>query len=248
MKINISNFKDLIKKSTLNFSLENVQLKFGEGRVKCNMMSSNSNCIVILDLPNNVLSINDEVDFNLSDPSKDTMPYLNLFEAEEVDIKLYDNRILLKDIERKQKSSISFCSPIIINKFGFENINVKDEDWLTEMKIGVDFVTMFNKIKKVGARFSKVYFTSKDGVFYIETTDKSNEFSNGLSFDLMEVDIPDVTLCFTFKDIVNLMNTIDYNYENFNFKFSYIEAQDRGMLYAYNTDKSENYCLLSTGD
>ena len=56
MKININNFKDVIIKSTMNFSIETLQLRFSD-RIQSDMINGNGTSITILDIPNNIIVI-----------------------------------------------------------------------------------------------------------------------------------------------------------------------------------------------
>lgn len=241
MRINVDNFKELIKKATVNFSIETVQLRFGGGKIQTNMLSSDGNTISLLDVPNDVLDVIDEVDFNFSDPSQGVIPYLNLFDNENVTVRLYENRLTL--VDGQQRSNIGFCSPLVVNLLGVDAIK-EDVDWFFTMDVDDEFGDIFKKIRKIGARFGKVYFEVKDKVMSIETSDKTNQYSNGLRFKLNECEKRDLILSFDYKSMVNLMNVIGER-ENFKFKLTYKEDQELGMLYAQLADGSEKYCLLS---
>lgn len=233
----------MLKKSTLNFLINNVELKFRDGKIKSEMKSGNDSSISILNVNNNVLNTNDDIDFYFSEPSTNVVPYLNLFDAEEVEIELFDNKIVLKD--GNQKSILNFCSPTIITKFGTNSVR-SDVDWFYNEKINSEFVESFNKIKKIGSKFQKIYFEIKDKEFFIETSDKSNEFSNGLKFKIMNIDYDNLILSFDYKDVVNIMTVINGEFENFFMKFAYKKEQEMGMMYVESVDESEKYCLLST--
>jgi len=241
VRINVENFKELIRKSTVNFSIETVQLRFGGTKVKTNMIASDGNTIAILDVQNDVIDVNDEVDFNFSDPSQGVIPFINLFDNEMVTVKLYENRMTL--IDGQQRSNIGFCSPLVVSLLGTESIK-EDVDWFFNMEVDEEFKNIFNKIKKIGARFGKVYFEVKDSVMAIDTSDKTNTYSNGLRFELNDCETEDLTLSFDYKNMVNLMNVIG-DRENFKLKLTYKEEQELGMLYTKLTDDSEKYCLLS---
>ena len=241
MRINVENLKELIRKSTVNFSIETVQLRFGGGKVKTNMISSDGNTIAILDAPNDVIDVNDELDFNFSDPSQGVIPFVNLFDNEMVNVKIYENRMTLMD--GQQRSNIGFCSPLVVSLLGTNNIK-EDVDWFFNMDVDENFKEIFKKIRKIGARFGKVYFEVKDQIMYIDTSDKTNVYSNGLKFELDNCEKENLTLSFDYKNMVNLMNVIG-DRENFKLKLTYKEEQELGMLYTKLTDDSEKYCLLS---
>ena len=206
------------------------------------MKSSDDNSISILDVDNNVVDTNDEIEFNFSEPAHNVIPFLNLFDSEEVDTQIYENRIVLKD--GKQKTTLNFCSPTIINVFGAPSIR-SDVDWFFEKEIDDNFMEYFKKIKKIGTRFQNIYFEMKDNKLFIETSDKSNEFSNGLRFNIDEVEYGNLVLSFSYKDVVNVMSVINENFENFSIKLAYKEEQELGIMFIKSIDESEQYCLFS---
>lgn len=241
MRINVENFKELIRKSTVNFSIETVQLRFGGSKVKTNMIASDGNTIALLDIQNDVIDVTDEVDFNFSDPSQGVIPFLNLFDNETVNVKLYENRMTL--IDGQQRSNIGFCSPLVVSLLGTNSIK-EDVDWFFNMDVNENFKEVFKKIRKIGARFGKVYFEVKDNVMAIDTSDKTNQYSNGLKFELDDCEKENLTLSFDYKSMVNLMSVIG-DREDFKLKLTYKEEQELGMLYTKLMDDSEKYCLLS---
>lgn len=241
MRINVENFKEIIKKATVNFSIETVQLRFGGTKIQTNMISGDGNVISILDIPNDVIDVTDELDFNFSEPSQGVIPFINLFDNETVSLRIYENRMTL--VDGQQRSNIGFCSPLVVSLLGTESIK-EDVDWFFTMEVDEAFKNIFNKIKKIGARFGKVYFEVNDQVMYIDTSDKTNIYSNGLRFELNNCEKENLTLSFDYKNMVNLMNVIGER-DNFKFKLTYKQEQELGMLYAKLTDGSEKYCLLS---
>lgn len=232
----------MLKKATINFSINNVNVKFESGKIKSRMISSDAGSISILNIDNNVVDTNDEIEFNFSDPSVNIVPFLNLFDSEEVNTEIYENRIVLKD--GRQKSTLNFCSPTIVSKFGSDAIR-DDVEWFHEQEIDDNFMESFKKIKKIGTRFQKIYFEVKENELFIETSDKLNEFSNGLRFSLGELEYNNLVLSFDYKDVVNIMTVIDDNFENFTIKFAYKEEQDLGILFVKSVDGAEQYCLFS---
>lgn len=241
MILNVNNLKDVLKKTTLNFSIETIQLKFADGRIKSSVSSSNNNAIAILDLENNVIDTMDETDFNFSEPAQSVIPFLNIFDEETVSLRIYENRITLQS--GRQRTNIGFCSEMIINIFGADTMKT-DLDWFFEFDINAEFKNNFKKIKKIGARFGNVYFEVKEGNVIIETSDKTNQYSNGLRFNIGQSRSSDLVLCFDYKDMVNLMTVLDER-EDFSMSLVYKEEQELGMLYAKNLDERERYFLLS---
>lgn len=241
MKINLKSFENVLRKATINFSIETVQLKFREN-IKSNLKSNEGNCISILNLPNDVLDIkNEEFVFNFTEPNQNVLPYVQSFDAEEVDIALDSN--FMKLYLGRQIIKLSFCSDTVVKLLGVDRVK-EDVDWFFEMEINDEFMKQFDKIKKLGARFGKIYLYIEDKHVYLETADRTNPYSNGLKFELATTERNNLVLSFAYKDMVNLMSIIETT-KNFKAKFQYMEEQSLGMMYVFAEDLSEKYCLLS---
>jgi hypothetical protein len=241
MKLNLKKFESVLRKATINFSIETVQLKFGE-KIKANLKSNEGNCISILNIPNDVLDIKDEeFVFNFAEPNQNVLPYVQLFDSDEVDVVIDTN--FMKLILGVQISKLCFCSDTTVKLLGVDRVK-EDVDWFFELKIDDVFMNKFEKIGKIGARFGKIYFFIEDHLVYIETADKTNPYSNGLKFELASTERPNLVLSFAYKDMVNLMSIIDIT-KNFKAKFQYMEEQTLGMMYVFSEDGSEKYCILS---
>jgi hypothetical protein len=244
MKLNVDEFKNLLEKATLNNSIESVQLIFKDnGNVESKMISTNKDAVAMLDIKNTVLEgAMGDVEFNFVNPNKDLIPFLSLLDDNTVNINIKDEKIII--VSGNQKLDIHFCSPQIVSKFeGKMDDNIKP---FLNMEINDVFTEAFSKIKKVGSRFGFVYFSVKKGVFYIETTDKKNKFSNGLRLDIMDgVDSKDLTLCFNYKNMANMFSVISDSISDFSLNFYYMESHNAGMIRAEKNDKSEVYVVMS---
>lgn len=241
MKININNFKDIITKATLNFSIETLQLRFSD-RIESDMISGNGTSISILNVENKVLDTNEELVFNFGDPSNNVIPFIALFDENEVDLSLTDLFMKFKDGE--QITKIGFCSDAAVKRLGTDD--VKNVDWFFDMKIDQDLIDKFDKIKKIGSRFGKVYFVIDNKRLFIETADKTNRYSNGVKFKLADLDIDDRSLAYVFNDMVNFFHCIEMNIEkDFTLKISYDDEQKLGCIYAHSEDGNEKYSLIS---
>jgi hypothetical protein len=242
VNINIDNFKSIIKKATLNNTMTSVQLVFKDGRIETSMINDGRIAIAILDVDNDVLlGTNEEIEFNFSEPSLNVLPYLNIFDEEEVDVNVSNSKIVIKN--GRQKSNLHFCEPMIVSTFGSRSAG--ETEYFLTLDIDDNFMESFNKIKKIGNRFKKLYFNVSDGMFSIETTDKTNSYSNGLKFDLTSIEKNDLTICFDFKNFSNLMAVISDRAEDFKIMFAYVEDQEAGMLNVSSNDGSEKYYLMS---
>jgi hypothetical protein len=240
MNVNVDEFKEVIRKATMNYSIPSVQLLIDGDKVLSGMISEARDIITILEVENNVIDISDEVEFNFSEPSLNLVPFLNLIDEENADITIQREKIVLKS--GHQRSNVHFCSPTIVSTFGSRSAREGTEYFIT-VETDDYFLEAYSKIKKVGARFGKVYFDVSNKKLSIETADKTNRFSNGLKFDLVETDMNDLTICFDYKNFVNLMSIIGNR--SFKMSFAYIEEQNMGMLYAGLEDESEKYYLMS---
>lgn len=242
MKINVENFKNVVKKATLNNSIDTVQLSIGPQKIKSRMISNDNTCIVILDIDNNVINVEKEYEFNFSEPSQQLIPYLNLIDEEEADIIIKKEKIIL--INDEQKANINFCSPSVVSTFQSEARKI---DYFLTLDINEFFINAFNKIKKISSRFGRIYFTVENKIFSMETTDKTNKFSNGLKFDLEKIDnVDNLVLTFTAKNIIDLMTVI--NNENFRLNFAYVHDAGVGSLFAESNDSSEKYYIMSSDE
>jgi len=241
MKINIKNFKDVITKATLNFSIETLQLRFSD-RIQSDMLNGNGTSISILNVENNVLDTNEELVFNFGDPSNNVIPFIALFDNEEVELSLTDLFMKMKD--GSQIIKVGFCSDTAVKRLGTND--VKNVDWFYEMNIDQSFINKFDKIKKIGAKFRKVYFSVSSNRLFIETADKTNRYSNGVKFKLADLEMPDLALAYSYNDVVNFFHCIEMDIEkNFTLKLSFDDEQGLGCVYAFSENNEEKYALIS---
>lgn len=242
MNLNIKNFKKVVTKGTMNFGIETLQLRFNEGRITSNMLSRTGTSIAILNVENNVIDIDEELVWNFSEPSTDVIPFINLIDSERVELIMDRLFMKLKDGDRTIK--IGFCSENAVRRLGTDD--VQNTEWFFDMPIDIDFINDFEKIKRIGARFGKVYFVIKDKALYIETADKTNMYSNGFKVKLAELDMPDISLAYVYTDVVNLFHCIEMDLEkNFTLKIEYKEDQGLGCIYALSDNGEEKYSLIS---
>jgi len=260
-KININNFRNILRKATLNFTFDSVQIIFdSSGNMISKLTSNINNPITVINTVNNVLtdkeviipngSFNmdghDRIEFNFKDPFQTVMPYLNLIEDEYANIIIYDEKISL--ISNNQKSEIFYCSPRVVNIFGRESAR-DDITYFIQFPFTDKFFEDFNKIKKIGPRFGKIYFGVKKNKLFMETTDKQNVYSNSLKFHLgVNSDEDDLTICFDYRNIENMLTIIDDDYGNYELSLSFLRDKDMGLMYIHNNDESEKYYFMSVSE
>jgi len=74
--------------------------------------------------------------------------------------------------------------------------------------------------------------------------DKTNAYSNGISFDICKVEQSDITFCFDYNNFVNMVVCMNGDYESFKMKIAYIEESEGGLVYVLKGDE-EKYFLMS---
>ncbi len=243
MNLNIKNFKKVVTKGTMNFGIETLQLRFGDGRITANMLSRTGTSIAILNVENNVIDINEDIVWNFSEPATDVIPFINLIDSDSVDLTI--DRLFMKLQDGDRSIKIAFCSENAVRRLGTDD--VQNTEWFFEMPLDIDFIRDFEKIKRIGARFGKVYFVIKDRDLYIETADKTNMYSNGYKVKLAtDIDMTDVSLAYVYTDVVNFFHCIEMDLEkNFTLKIEYKEDQGLGCIYALSDNGEEKYSLIS---
>lgn len=245
MKLNVGNFQTILEKATLNFSIESVQLKLTPEKIVSKMLMQHSrDAIVLLDVPNDVIELKRGAEYtlNFAEPSQFVMPYLNLIDEAEAEVKISDEKMVITS--GKQKSNLFFCAPIVVTVFS-GNAPREGVQYFTSFDLNEDFIRDFGKIKKIGMRFGNIYFLVDNGKFVMETTDKQNSLSNGIKFDLFSIKEDDLILCFDYRNVVNLMTVIGSRYSDFKVSFAYIREQNLGMAYVEKKDGTEKFYLMS---
>lgn len=242
-KINLINFQAVIMKATLNNSIETLQLIFENGKIKSKMISKNSQAITQLELPNDVINNqNDYIVFNYKEPYTEILPFIDLIESEEADIIISDEKVRI--IDGRQKCDLHFCSENIVKVFTGDDVKIETEQKIITT-IDDNFIIGYEKAKRVAARFKKIYFNVKDNVLSMEASDKTNMFTNNFKFTIMETNTMDnFTVCFDFRNFVNLMKIVTIEPEKFEIGFLYVESQELGLMQAIALDGSEKYFLM----
>jgi hypothetical protein len=243
MILNVQEFKTVLSKATVNYSIESVQLNVDKDKIESKMIAATSDIIAILNIKNDVFpEIRGPQDLNFNDPAQELLPYLNLIDDsnEKTSTKITEEKMAIHT--GRQTSSIFFCAPQIVSTFGHAAPKTAFPVFHS-LTLNGEFFAIFNKIKKIGSRFGKIYFGVDKGNFYIETADKTNKFSNGFRVDLDDIKYQDMSMCFDYRNMVNLMSVVEG--EDFTIEYFYVADKNLGMLRVFNKDNSENYYAMS---
>jgi len=244
MNINVNNLQELIKKATLNYVIPSVHLNIQRDRVISKMRSQGNSVVISLDLPNDVVTeLPDEVDLYFDEPNVNVKPYLNLIDNDVVDLSVNTAGIVLK--AGRHKTDLFFCMPSTVTTFTGNTPNIQP---FYELELTNELKSNFDKIRKIAGKFEVVYFTVCDNKFIIETTDRSNRFMNGISFELATINVSNCDICLDYKNFNALLQVIDDNFTNFKVKFVWMDSQESGMVSFERNDGRENYYLLQKSE
>ncbi|MFW6172627.1 MAG: hypothetical protein ACOC5T_02680 [Elusimicrobiota bacterium] len=242
MKVNVQSFLNFVKKSTVDFLIDAIGFTVTPENIKSGVKNDAGNLISVIDMENNFMDIKKgSCDFNFKEP-RNLVTYLNLFD--EKDISLVVDDVCISLTSGKQKSKIYFCHPDVVRTFNKTEPRSRLNVFQT-MDLNSDFMDAYNKVKKVAAKFGKLYFGVIGNKFYIESADKLNPYANSLKFEVDECDSKDLSLCFDYKNFTSVFNVLDEDYTQYNLSFSYLEEQEMGMVFIRKNDNSEKYFVFS---
>jgi len=241
MNINVEPFKDFMKKATLNYLLDDVQLVISPDRAKSKMTTETEDVVVFIDKENDVIEgLPDELSLNFNEP-KNVTKQLNFIDGGQGNFRPSADKVVVK--AGKQKSTFYLCSPVVVHIF--ERTFREDEiDFFLEVSVDEEFIDMATKIKRFGSAFKEVYFSVENGKMYIESVDKTNDFCDSLKFQICDVDSDDCFLGFTMKNFDRLIDLIKADCEDYTIKF-HKSDKNEGILFTSRNDGSEIYVLMS---
>ena len=245
MRVKVEELKIYIKKATLNYSLESLQIILTKEKICSKMASTQGKYVILLEKENDIfldVPVATEYKFNFIEPNQNLLPFLNLIDDDESTLIIDDEKLTFKN--GSQKASVFFCSSTVVSTFNMSAPRA-GLSYFVQLPFNTELVSYFNKIKKIGMKFGKVYFTVKDNVLLFESMDKLNRLSNGISFKITNVEYNDISLCFDFKDISNMLSVLSDNIDNFSLNISYLREQNLGMIYIHDDVESEKYYLMS---
>lgn len=240
MNINVNNLQNVIRKATLNYVIPSVHLNISTNQVVSKMRSQSRTVVISLRLPNDLITdLPDTIDFNFDEPNVNVKPYLNLIDSDICQITVNEAGLKLKD--GRHKTDLFFCMPSTVTTF---TGNEPSTPSFYDLVLNDTVKSQFDKIRKIAGKFEVVYFSVKDKKFTVEATDRTNRYTNGISFELADVDYPDVDICIDYKNFNALLQVIDESFNSFTAKFTWMEAQSAGMVTFEKNDGSEKYYIL----
>ena len=261
MQLDIGEFKELIRKATLNYYIDSVRLDYNKSkdRITSNMVSDTRKVAVILDIDNEMLvDCRDDVSFLFNLPKVDVKPYIELLDNGKTMLKINDNNMVINNQIKLQFSDPSVITSLTTNK-------LKDAARTCNMcfKITSDFIEKYKKVKSIANKFGKFYLSLADDGLYLETTDKNNHYSNAVKYNIVETDKLDVTdgeneqisisdikerrvPCFESNAFISLISTIIDNYSDYTMCLSYLTDDEVCIVSVSNED--EQYIIVNEFD
>lgn len=245
MKANIVKLTDFVKKATVNYSIDQVQILIDDDRIKSAMISSANDVVSILNSENDIffdLPKGNLLEFNFHDPATTLIKLIGMLDSEEVDFKYDTQSIIFK--HGRTKAQINFASQFAMRTF---DPSVKSNtNFLLTLPFDSELAKTMDKIKRIGSLFNKVYFTCKDNELILETTDKTAGVNTGFSQSLVDLKSEDFSACFRYGNIVNLLSLLKV--DEYEFRLSYDSSKKILLLYCFNNDESERYRIASVKD
>jgi hypothetical protein len=245
MKINLSNFKKVIKKATLNGSIDNLQLKFENGRIKSQMVSNTRSAVTIINVENDVFDSNKNFTLNFF-IIEYTLSFINAFDQDECEAEITDDyEMIIKYGNQIERLQLFDENPIKQNILKKEPDDLK---YFLALNFDDDLKLVFQKLISIGKKYKQSmhpHVLLENNIFSLNLADCKNSKSNFIKFELKELKnsgFDNFKLCFDFDPFKNLYEVIKME-KNIELKFVYDEEINRGFLSAQSDDMSERYFL-----
>lgn len=241
MELNKKNFEDLIKKATFNFIIPTICITFFKGKTYSRMTTPDNNIVVVIEKPNEEVSPDDKsLELTFMDPVQNVKPFVSLFDEEFLTLKTTSSKVTLST--GSQKTTIQQCDPQFVTTFTADI--TEGLDYIFTLDINDEVFTNLQKISKIGSRFENLYVTVEDKKLYVETTDKTNSHSNGVSVLLGDIDFDNFEVKFGVKNYTALINLIKNSLLDYQLKVVYSKEHEMGMLVVESTNGYEKYFML----
>ena len=243
MKINVDEFKDVLMKGTVNYCIQTLNINYDKetNKIWSKMATVDRSAVSVLNIDNTVFKdMTDNVSLYFGDIRTDVKPLLDLLDGE-VGVEIKDDYIKLN-----KQVKVMFKDPSVVTSFKHKKLD-EYTDWFVELDIDDDFINKFKNIKKVGSRFKKIYMIVEDNTLFIETTDRTDPYSNAIKYKLCNVNYRDAVFCFRYEYFVNVMAAIASNYnDGFKLKIIGLEDRDESAAILNITNEDEKYYIIST--
>lgn len=247
MKFNVEKLSEIIRKATFGYQIDTFCIEVTSDNIIVNMKQPDESIVVCLNYPNDgiICDVAEPFELCLDNPIEKIKPFLANLDSTEAELMLAPPKIDIVDGSLKAK--IFMCPKELVSCFNAGDYDIEGSPFI-EFPYSSSLDSTFQKIKKIGARFKKVYFSSdKNGVFSIETTDKTNRVSNGMKMELTKCGRKNITIMIDFKQFISLTNIIKPD-ENFIIKFYWDDSSESGMILFEKLDGSEKYYIMQKMD
>lgn len=249
MRINIEKFKEFLKKSTINFSIDSVAMDVTSESIVSKMRSIDGNVQCYVNKPNDVIRYDGDETYSFAfyEPRKEVIPYLNVFDEEEINLRIRENGLTLS--LSRQRGNIGFIDKDVISQMISDRALPRVSfEYFFDKTIDEELILIIKKILTIGQRFGKVYIFTESGKIYIETSDRSVRNSNGITFEIGETEKNGVNMMFDYSHFRNLMKTIERDEESYSLKITWLDDDEFGLIYLQKNDESEHYFLRPSID
>lgn len=239
VQLNVSNFKSLIKRGSVNHVIDNVKLIFTPQHALSAMRGTD--LISMVKVPNDVLTglkRQDEIDFCFVNPLSNVLPYLEILQGDDVAVTFEQGYIELK--EPPHNVRISLFHPNVVTPFDLDR--QPNIDFFVDFTPDDRFANFIDKTKRVCATHGRIFLGTKDGFLYVRAGGAANELASEIKLNLVASDFRDVELNFNYKSFINMIGLIS---PDFTISVAFEEERELGLMKAENTDKSETYYLMS---
>jgi hypothetical protein len=249
MKLNVPKFRNLIRKTTLNYSIDFLQLNFDPQLVKSAMISGSRDALTNVCLDNDFITgmgPQDRITLNFHEVASKVSRYLDIA-PEEVEIDIEENKKIILTIGGTRKVDIFMIDDSAIAK-NVSQRTAKEMKYFISLPMDDTLNTLFEAHKKIAPYYGKIYFGIQNKRFFIESTDRTNSGINRLNDEICDVDGENMVMCFEFRNFLNLITVIEDNKainRLFDLNFTYSKTDDRGLIYAVSKDEKEKYFIVS---
>lgn len=252
MKLNVPRFRNLAKKATLNYTIEKLQLNIDPKEIKAAMISGPKDVLTNVCVENDcILNMGpeDRITLNFSDPAGKLNRYLDVIQGDETEILSIEEGTSITlnapGIQgEKNVSVINMVAESVIRPFVSQK-SAKEMKYFISLDANETFHNLFETHKKIAPFHQKIYFGVKDKKFFIMSGDLTNPCDDKLHNGICDIDHEDLTMCFEFRNVLNMMSIISESRKPFSLNFTYSKNEDRGLVHAASNDGCEKYFLIS---